>query len=111
MKDVCDALHAYDTETRIYCHICDDILPIAGDLVDTGFDCIGPLDPLRKTKMGLPPLRDEINRLRPLTGMKIQRQRAKSPRAVQGDQVGVVLVLTSHGSAAQYQRIIVVYQH
>jgi uroporphyrinogen-III decarboxylase len=46
MKEVCDALHAYDPKARIYCHICGNILPIAEDLVDTGLDCIGPLDPL-----------------------------------------------------------------
>ena len=46
MKTVCDALHAYDSETRIYYHICGNILPIAEDLVETGLDCIGPLDPL-----------------------------------------------------------------
>jgi hypothetical protein len=46
MKEVCGALHAYDPETRIYCHICGSILPIAEDLVETGLDCIGPLDPL-----------------------------------------------------------------
>jgi hypothetical protein len=46
MKEVCDALHAYDPQVRIYCHICGNILPITEDLVDTGLDCIGPLDPL-----------------------------------------------------------------
>jgi hypothetical protein len=46
MKDVCDVLHAYDPEVRIYCHVCGNILPIAEDLVATGLDCIGPLDPL-----------------------------------------------------------------
>ena len=46
MKAVCDALHAYDPQVRIYCHICGNILPIAEDLVETGLDCIGPLDPL-----------------------------------------------------------------
>jgi hypothetical protein len=46
VKAVCDALHAYDPEVRIYCHICGNILPIAEDLVETGLDCIGPLDPL-----------------------------------------------------------------
>jgi uroporphyrinogen-III decarboxylase len=46
MKEVCGALHAYDPEVRIYCHICGNILPIAEDLVETGLDCIGPLDPL-----------------------------------------------------------------
>lgn len=46
MKEVCDALHAYDPQARIYCHICGNILPIVEDLVETGLDCIGPLDPL-----------------------------------------------------------------
>jgi hypothetical protein len=46
MKEVCDTLHAYDPEVRIYCHICGNILPIVEDLVDMGLDCIGPLDPL-----------------------------------------------------------------
>lgn len=46
MKSVCDELNAYDPDARIYCHICGNILPIAESLVDTGLDCIGPLDPL-----------------------------------------------------------------
>ena len=46
MREVCDTLHAYDPQARIYCHICGNILPIAEDLVETGLDCIGPLDPL-----------------------------------------------------------------
>lgn len=46
MKAVCDALHAYEPRVKIYCHICGNILPIAEDLVLTGLDCIGPLDPL-----------------------------------------------------------------
>jgi len=46
MKEVCDTLHAYDPQARIYCHICGNILPIVEDLVETGLDCIGPLDPL-----------------------------------------------------------------
>ncbi len=46
MKEVCDELHQYDPEARIYCHICGNILPIAVDLVKTGIDCIGPIDPL-----------------------------------------------------------------
>ena len=46
MKAVCDALHAYDPGVRIYCHICGNSLPIMGDLVEAGIDCIGPLDPL-----------------------------------------------------------------
>jgi hypothetical protein len=46
MKEVCDALHAYDPAVRIYCHICGNILPIVEDLVEMGLDCIGPLDPL-----------------------------------------------------------------
>jgi len=46
IKEVCDTLHAYDPEVRIYCHICGNSLPVAEDLVETGLDCIGPLDPL-----------------------------------------------------------------
>ncbi|AQQ71689.1 methylcobalamin:coenzyme M methyltransferase [Limihaloglobus sulfuriphilus] len=46
IKDVCDELHSYNKDALIYCHICGDILDIAEDLVETGLDCIGPLDPL-----------------------------------------------------------------
>ncbi|MBU1650593.1 uroporphyrinogen decarboxylase family protein, partial [bacterium] len=46
MKTVCEELHAYDSGVRIYCHICGNILAIVEDLVKTGIDCIGPLDPL-----------------------------------------------------------------
>ncbi len=46
MKDVCTELHHYCSEVKIYCHICGNILPILEDLVKTGLDCIGPLDPL-----------------------------------------------------------------
>jgi uroporphyrinogen-III decarboxylase len=46
MKDVCFELHHYCPEVKIYCHICGNILPVVEDLVNTGLDCIGPLDPL-----------------------------------------------------------------
>jgi len=46
MKTVCDELHRYDPDVRIYCHICGNVMPILDDLVATGLDCIGPLDPL-----------------------------------------------------------------
>lgn len=46
MKVVCDELHNYDPEVKIYCHICGNILPVVESLVETGIDCIGPLDPL-----------------------------------------------------------------
>lgn len=46
MKEVCEELHRYSPEVKIYSHICGNILPIAEDLVKTGLDCIGPLDPL-----------------------------------------------------------------
>ena len=46
MKDVCTELHHYCPEVKIYCHICGNILPVTGDLIKTGLDCIGPLDPL-----------------------------------------------------------------
>lgn len=40
------AAKAVDPAARIYCHICGDVRPVAGDLVAAGIDCIGPLDPL-----------------------------------------------------------------
>ena len=46
MKEVCDELHAYCPEAKIYCHICGNVLPIVEALVETGLDCIAPLDPL-----------------------------------------------------------------
>ena len=46
MKMVCDELHHYEPEVRIYCHICGNVMPILDDLITTGLDCIGPLDPL-----------------------------------------------------------------
>lgn len=46
MKAVCDELHRYCPEVRIYCHICGNVMPILEDLIATGLDCIGPLDPL-----------------------------------------------------------------
>jgi len=46
MKTVCDDLHRYCPEVRIYCHICGNVMPIMEDLIATGLDCIGPLDPL-----------------------------------------------------------------
>jgi len=46
MKTVCKELHSYCPEVRIYCHICGNVMPIMEDLIATGLDCIGPLDPL-----------------------------------------------------------------
>lgn len=46
MKTVCNELHSYNPEVRIYCHICGNVIPIMDDLIATGLDCIGPLDPL-----------------------------------------------------------------
>ena len=46
MKTVCDELHHYEQDVRIYCHICGNVIPIMDDLIATGLDCIGPLDPL-----------------------------------------------------------------
>ena len=45
-KTVCDELHRYCPDVKIYCHICGNALPIMDLLVDAGLDCIGPLDPL-----------------------------------------------------------------
>jgi uroporphyrinogen-III decarboxylase len=46
MKTVCDEIHRHDPTVRIYCHICGNVTPILEDLVETGLDCIAPLDPL-----------------------------------------------------------------
>jgi uroporphyrinogen-III decarboxylase len=46
MKTVCDELHSYCPDVRIYCHICGNVMPIMEDLIATGLDFIGPLDPL-----------------------------------------------------------------
>jgi uroporphyrinogen-III decarboxylase len=45
-KTVCDELHRYNPECRIYCHICGNVLPIVDLLVEAGLDAIAPLDPL-----------------------------------------------------------------
>ena len=46
MGTVCAELHAYEPPARVYCHICGDVMPIVEDLIATGLDVIGPLDPL-----------------------------------------------------------------
>jgi uroporphyrinogen-III decarboxylase len=46
MKMVCDELHHYEPNVRIYCHVCGNVMPIMDDLIATGLDCVGPLDPL-----------------------------------------------------------------
>jgi uroporphyrinogen-III decarboxylase len=46
MKEVCDELHKYDKDVVIYCHICGNVLPVIEDIMETGIDCIAPLDPL-----------------------------------------------------------------
>lgn len=46
MRDVCAELHRCDREALVYCHICGNVLPVLDDIVATGVDCIGPLDPL-----------------------------------------------------------------
>jgi uroporphyrinogen-III decarboxylase len=52
MKTVCDEIHGYDPGVRIYCHICGNVTPILEDLVETGLDCIAPLDPLGAMEPG-----------------------------------------------------------
>ena len=46
IKEFCAEVHRYCPDAKIYCHICGDIRPIVNDLVETGLDCIAPLDPL-----------------------------------------------------------------
>ncbi|MBE6634493.1 MAG: hypothetical protein E7620_09165 [Ruminococcaceae bacterium] len=42
----CTEVHAFCPEAKIYCHICGGVMPILEDLIETGLDCIAPLDPL-----------------------------------------------------------------
>lgn len=42
----CTEVHAHCPEAKIYCHICGGVMPILKDLMETGLDCIAPLDPL-----------------------------------------------------------------
>jgi len=56
MRAVCDELHRYEPTARIYCHICGNMMPIIEDLIETGLDCIAPLDPLGSMKV------DEVRR-------------------------------------------------
>ncbi|WP_068770525.1 hypothetical protein OH491_16265 [Termitidicoccus mucosus] len=42
----CTEVHAYCPDVRLFCHICGNIMPALNDLVETGVDCIAPLDPL-----------------------------------------------------------------
>ncbi len=46
IKQVCGELHNYNENALIYCHVCGNVLPVIELLVETGLDCIGPLDPL-----------------------------------------------------------------
>lgn len=46
MKSVCEELHHYCPDVKIYCHICGNVLPIIELLAEAGIDCIAPLDPL-----------------------------------------------------------------
>jgi uroporphyrinogen-III decarboxylase len=45
-KTICTELHNYNKNAIIYCHICGNVLPIIDLLVESGLDCIAPLDPL-----------------------------------------------------------------
>ncbi len=45
-KRFCDEVHSYDAQARVYCHICGNVMPILEDLIETGLDCVAPLDPL-----------------------------------------------------------------
>ncbi len=66
IRDVCSEIHSYDSSARIYCHICGNILPVVKDLVRTGIDCIGPLDPLGGFKAK--DIRNIVNETFPLLG-------------------------------------------
>jgi len=100
MKRVCDALHGHDPQARVYCHICGNILPIAEDLVRTGLDCIGPLDPLggftpaqvRARVGGAVALMGGVNTLSLLNGTpgEVEREAAECIRQA-GERGGYIL--------------------
>jgi uroporphyrinogen-III decarboxylase len=46
VRDVVSELHAYSADALVYCHICGNVLPVLEDILETGIDCVGPLDPL-----------------------------------------------------------------
>ena len=46
LRDLAAELHRHEPACRLYCHICGNILPILEDLMESGLDCIAPLDPL-----------------------------------------------------------------
>jgi uroporphyrinogen-III decarboxylase len=52
LRAFCAEVHKYDREAKIYCHICGNVMPVIGDLAQSGLDCIAPLDPLGKFTVG-----------------------------------------------------------
>ncbi len=46
VREFCAEVHRLDARAKVYCHICGNTLPIIPALLETGLDCIGPLDPL-----------------------------------------------------------------
>ena len=62
----CKEVHAYNRDVKIYCHICGNVLPILDDLVETGLDCIAPLDPLGG--MSITQVRQRLGKRMPLMG-------------------------------------------
>ena len=43
---ICRSIHSYCEEAKVYCHICGNVLPVIPDLIESGIDCIAPLDTL-----------------------------------------------------------------
>jgi len=48
----CREVHQICPEAKIYCHICGGVMPILEDLIETGLDCIAPLDPMGGKSVG-----------------------------------------------------------
>lgn len=48
----CDEVHKMDKTAKVYCHICGDVRPILTDIMQTGLDCISPLDPMGGADVG-----------------------------------------------------------
>ena len=96
MKAVCDELHRYDPEVRIYSHICGNVMPIIDDLIATGLDCIGPLDPLgrftarqARAKAG--------NRIALMGGVNTLTFLAEDPAAIEAEARACIEGAGEHG--------------
>lgn len=96
MKDFCDTVHGLSDRVRIYCHLCGNVLPIVEDLVATGLDCIGPLDPLGGFSPG--DVRDRVgNRVSLMGGVNTLSFVNHTPEQVGDEARRCILEAGAHG--------------